>query len=556
MAITGQNIVIYYKRYGLKATVMRILDKLTGNASVDYKVWSKKMRTGEKELDFQRRYSFSYTPKITVVVPLEEVCGDDTAKFKESLQAQTYSKWELYEAPDITDEVDILEHTSGDYILFLGRNDLLASNAFYEYVKALNEDDTIDVIYSDEDQVDAEGKEYYAPAFKPDFSIDMLRSTNYIHYVLVKRELFTQLGGIDQVDNMDREYDYVLRCAEHAANIKHIPKILYHVRAGKKPPEAVTQIRAIKAHYSRVGIHASVKETKYSGIYRSRYILEEKPTVSIVIPNKDHIGDLEKCICSLEEKNSYQNVEYIIVENNSTQKSTFEYYKKLERECPRARVLYWQGRGFNYPEINNYGAGQAKGEYILFLNNDTSIMGSDCIEEMLGYCMREDVGAVGARLYYEDGTLQHVGVIVGLGGIAGHPYSGDSAEEPGHMGRIQMAQNLSAVTAACMMVKRTVFMEVGGFDPEYAVAFNDVDLCMKIRKKGYLIVYNPYARLTHYESKSRGLEDSRQKVKRFDSEVALFRERWGEFLKNGDPYYNPNLRLDEKDFKMNIHAHR
>ena len=284
--------------------------------------------------------------------------------------------------------------------------------------------------------------------------------------------------------------------------------------------------------------------------------MDETPLISIVIPNKDHVEDLKKCIDSLEKKSSYDNREYIIVENNSTEEQTFAYYKELEAKCPRAKVVYWKEKGFNYPKINNYGVQYAKGEYILFLNNDTEIQNPDCLEEMLIHCSRPEVGAVGARLFYEDGTIQHAGVIVGLGGIAGHPYAAEAEETLGHMGRVHMIQDLSAVTAACMMVKKKVFFEVGKFEPEYAVAFNDVDLCMKIRKAGYLIVYTPYARLTHYESKSRGLEDSREKVKRFDSEVALFEERWGKELEKGDPNYNPNFRLDEKDFRLNVHVRR
>ena len=381
------------------------------------------------------------------------------------------------------------------------------------------------------------------------------------------------LGGIDIEQNMetqelfeecleswngqiDWKYDFIFRCIEEKHSIHHIAKVLYHRNVEHVQVCDEQERKAIDMHLKRMNIKGNVEKTEYRGVYRVRYTMEETPLISIVIPNKDHVEDLKKCIDSLEKKSSYDNREYIIVENNSTEEQTFAYYKELELKCPRAKVVYWKEKGFNYPKINNYGVRYAKGEYILFLNNDTEIQNPDCLEEMLIHCSRPEVGAVGARLFYEDGTIQHVGVIVGLGGIAGHPYATEAEETLGHMGRVHMIQDLSAVTAACMMVKKTVFFEVGKFEPEYAVAFNDVDLCMKIRKAGYLIVYTPYARLTHYESKSRGLEDSREKVKRFDSEVALFEERWGKELEKGDPNYNPNFRLDEKDFRLNVHVRR
>ena len=276
----------------------------------------------------------------------------------------------------------------------------------------------------------------------------------------------------------------------------------------------------------------------------------------MIIPNKDHTADLDKCIRSLEEKNAYKNIEYIIVENNSEEKETFAYYEELEKRCPRAKVLYWEEKRFNFPAINNFGAKHASGEYLLFLNNDTEIMNEDSIEELLGYCMRKDVGAVGARLYYEDGTIQHAGVIVGLGGVAGHAFPAYPHDAVGYFGRIVMAQDYSAVTAACIMVKKSVFEETGGFDEGFAVAFNDIDLCLKIREKGWLIVYNPYAELSHYESKSRGYEDTEEKVKRFNSEIDLFLKKWKGFLEQGDPYYNPNLTLSRGDFSLDVDVNK
>lgn len=586
----------HYYRFGFKATVLRIVDKLTGRDAITYQAWIKRNIPNKEVLKEQRKHKFAYQPKISIVIPLYKTPHNYLDELIASIKEQSYTNWELclsdgsgedsplrnilkrYEARDNRIKVvyndkalQISENTNaalkvatGDYIAFADHDDLLAPNALYECVYELNEDPGIDALYTDEDKVDMEGKEHFMPHFKSDFNIDMLCGVNYIcHLFVVKKDVFEKVGLLNHEFDGAQDYDFVLRCAEVCSNIKHIPKILYHWRAHKdstaENPESknyafAAGARAIQAHYDRVGIKATVEETIHKGIYRSRYILQEEPLISIVIPNKDHVDDLDKCIMSIEEKSSYKNYEFIVVENNSTEKKTFEYYKELEEKCPSAKVVYWKGTGFNYPAINNYGVECAKGEYILFLNNDTEIVNENCLEEMLGYCMREDVGAVGARLYFEDGTIQHAGVIVGLGGVAGHCFVGFPHDALGYFGRIQIAQDYSAVTAACIMVKKSVFEEVDGFDEKYAVAFNDVDLCMKIRKAGYLIVYNPYAELNHYESKSRGYEDTEEKVKRFNSEVALFQSRWGDFLEEGDPYYNRNLTLDNCDFRLNVFA--
>lgn len=592
------KITDYYRNYGFKAIIARVFYKVIGKNTISYKTWFKRNYPIKSTLKKQREKRFSYSPKISVVVPLYKTPQRYLDELVSSVKAQSYENWELclsdgsgedsplasvlkgYTAADSRIKVTVskqplqisentnaaLKIATGDYIAFADHDDLLAPNAFYECVYELNNDRTIDMLYTDEDKVDMSGKEHFMPHFKPDFNIDMLRSVNYFcHLVVVKRELYEQVGALDPQFDGAQDYDFVLRCVEKAGNIKHIPKILYHSRAHKastaENPESKDYAfgagaRAIKAHYERMGINATVEQTENKGTYRSRYALEGSPLVSIIIPNKDHIDDLKKCITSIEEKSSYKNYEFIVVENNSVEEETFNYYKQLEETCKRAKVVYWNGLGFNYPAINNFGARRAKGEYLLFLNNDTEIVNETCLEELLSYCMRRDVGAVGAKLCYDDGTIQHAGVVIGIGGSAGHVFAGFSRNEPGYFGRIQMVQNYSAVTAACMMMKRSVFEEVGGFDEQYAVAFNDIDLCMKIIKAGYLIVYNPYAELNHYESKSRGYEDSAEKVQRFNSEVARFANRWEEILKNGDPCYNPNLTLDRNDFSISIYANR
>ena len=434
----------------------------------------------------------------------------------------------------------------------MDHDDLLTPDALYECVKLINKTPDSDMIYTDEDKISMDGSDFFQPHFKSDFNIDMLRGTNYFcHFTTVRKDLYEKAGMLNGAFDGAQDYDFVLRCVEHAQHVMHIPKVLYHWRAHKdstaENPESKLYAfgagaRAVQAHYDRIGIHAKVESTKYLGIYRSKYQVAEKPLISIIIPNKDHTDDLDKCIHSIEEKSTYKNIEYIIVENNSENKETFEYYDQLQKENPKVKVVTWD-KEFNYSAINNYGVSFAQGDYYLFLNNDTEIINEDCLEELMGYCQRTDVGIVGARLFYEDGTIQHAGVIIGLQGVAGHAFAGQAHESPGYFGRAMIAHDLNAVTAACMLVKKEAFEAAGGFDPELAVAFNDIDFCLQIRKAGYLVVYNPYAELYHYESKSRGIEDSEKKVK-------TFHEKWFDILEKGDPYNNPNLTLTENNFDL------
>lgn len=584
----------YYRQFGLYASVIHTYDILTGQDYTGYEAWLRRHTPSKMVLYRQRKQKMAWMPKISIVVPVYRTPEQYLREMIDSVRKQSYTNFELcisdgsgsdspvaeilreYERKDarirvvynekrlhISDNTNqALKIATGDFIAFLDHDDLLVPEALYTCVCEINRYPESEFLYSDEDKVDESSKSFFLPHFKSDFNIDLLRSVNYIcHFVMVKRQLFERVGLLNAKYDGAQDYDFVLRCVEETSAIRHIPKILYHWRAceGSTADNAANKqyiieagANAIKAHYERAGIKASVWSTQYGGMYHSKYELSGTPLVSIIIPNKDHVDDLDKCLQSIEKKSNYKNVEYIIVENNSTEEKTFAYYQKLEKENPKAHVLYWDGKGFNYPAINNYGVQHAKGEYLLLLNNDTEMIHEDCIEELLGYCMRDDVGAVGARLYYEDGTVQHAGVIVGLGGVAGHAFLGQQAEDPGYFARAILAQDLSAVTAACVMIKRSVYEEVEGLDEQYAVAFNDVDLCMKIRKAGYLIVYNPNAELMHYESKSRGYEDTEEKIKRFHSEIELFQNRWSEFLKAGDPYYNPNLTLDRNDFSLHL----
>ena len=307
--------------------------------------------------------------------------------------------------------------------------------------------------------------------------------------------------------------------------------------------------KAVREHYQRLGIDAKVEMTERPGWYRSHVKVQGNPLISVIIPNKDHTDDLELCLFSMTRKSTYRNYEILIVENNSEKEETFEYYKKLPDRYPKARVLTWE-KEFNYSAINNFAAKEAKGEYLLFLNNDVEILTPDWMEEMLQNCQQEDVAVVGAKLYYPDDTIQHAGVVLGLGGIAGHIMCRASREDPGYFGRMISVQEISAVTAACMMVKKSDFDAVGGLDETFQVAFNDIDLCMKFRAAGKKIIFTPYAELYHYESKSRGLEDTPEKQFRFDKEVKRFQEKWAQQLEMGDPYYSPNLSVTEGDCSL------
>ena len=529
-------------------------------------------------------------PKISIVVPLYKTPEKYLDELVDSIRRQSYENWELclsdgsgpdspldallekYQAMDCRIKVvrndqplHISENTNaalgiatGDYIAFADHDDLLAPNAMYEVAKAVNEKNAPDVMYSDEDKVSVGGKHMHHN-MKPDFNIDLLRTVNYIcHLFVVKAEMIQRVGMLRPEFDGAQDYDFIFQCVEATDRICHIPKVLYHWRffegsTAENPQSKLYAFeagrRAIEAHYERVGIRAKVLDGEYLGLYRTKYIRAYDPLVSIIIPNKDHIPDLERCMKSIDEHSTYRNYEYIIVENNSEQEETFAYYKKLEAEKPNVRVVYWD-REFNYSAINNFGETFARGEYLLLLNNDIEAINDDWMEEMLGYCMRDDVGIVGARLYYDDDTIQHAGVVIGFGGIAGHCFVQQKRGYTGYCHRIICAQDYSAVTAACMMVKKSVFEEVGGLTEELAVAFNDIDFCLKVRKTGKLVVYNPYAELYHYESKSRGLEDTPEKVARFNREIAVFEKRWPEILRDGDPYYSPNLTLESQDFSL------
>lgn len=595
----------YLKHYGWKEFLIRLQEKQEQEA-IPYNDWYEKVKPTEAELAEQRKISRKWKegPKISIVVPLYNTPETFLREMIESVMASTYENWELCLAdgtpgesviPAIVQEYQqndrkiidkeasrvvyqklkenggIAENTNaaiamagGDYIAFLDHDDVITPDALYEMadriIKGRNQGKEPEVLYSDEDKTDAGQTKVMDPHFKPDFNPDLLCSNNYItHFLVVKRELADRLGGIRKDFDGAQDYDFVLRATEQAKVIAHIPKILYHWRmhelstAGDGDSKSYARDagkRAIEAHLERIGVEGSVEPTQYFGFYRVNYRLTERPLVSIIIPNKDETETLKKCLDAIA-KSSYENYEVIIVENNSTEEATFSLYKKIESD--KIRVVYYPD-AFNYSKLNNFGASYANGTYYILMNNDIEVIETNWIEQMLSNCERREVGVVGARLYYPDNTIQHAGLVVGVGGslrgIGANLYQGMRRERSGYMHRAAIQMNYSAVTAALLMVKKEVYDKVNGFEEELSVAFNDVDFCLRVREAGYLIVYDPRVEAYHYESKSRGAEDSPEKVARFQSEIEFMRNRWETLLKEGDPNYNLNFSRMRPDYSL------
>ena len=492
----------------------------------------------------------------------------------------------------------------GDFIVFSDHDDELAPNALYEVVTAIDAHPEAELLYSDEDKIDFASAYYFEPNFKPDYSPEFLTAVNYIcHILIAKRSLLESVAEVDETGEKcyerkeydgAQDYDLILRLSEAAEKIEkeeglskeaekereealftsstivHIPKVLYHWRSHQlstaQNPEAKLYAfaageRAVFDHYKRIGRPIQKVERGITyGYCHPHFRIEEQgelPLVSVIIPNKDHVKDLDQAIRSLF-KGSYPYLEVIVVENNSEEKETFSYYEEIQKEFPArygdfkkkaVRVVHWE-REFNYSAINNFGVDFSHGDYLLFMNNDIEMLGEHSVEEMLQYVEDPEIGICGARLLYPDHLIQHGGVVMGFGGIAGASFIGLHETEQTYMHRAECIQNYSAVTAAVLLTKRKCFLEVGGFREELAVAFNDVDFCLKVRTLGKRVVYTPYALFTHYESKSRGLEDNPEKVKRFNSEIVTLGKSWHMILRKGDPYYNPALTLRKANFAL------
>ena len=459
-----------------------------------YNDWLKKRLPSQEKLVKQSECLFNIQPLFGV-------------ERKIQFQEQSYKNWKI-------------GFEDCDYIVHVPEDASVSPDALYECVKLLNREPDVDLIYADEDQK-IKLNQYQKPNFKPDFNPDLLRSMNYIGAAcVIRKSLYQDIAT--SIDSDIGTKKFYLECMKRQTVFAHIPRILFHMPCNMEEEQEIQHVK---------------------------YDWDEQPLISILIPNKDHIEELDTCIRSIEEKSGYRNYEFIIIENNSVEADTFAYYKKIEAENSKVRVLHYEGE-FNYSKINNWGAKYANGDYILLLNNDTELIAPGSLWELLSHAMRPEVGIVGARLYFPDDTIQHAGVIVGYGGVAGHAFLGFDKDNPGYQNRIQCIQDYSAVTAACMMIPKEVFNEVEGLSEEYQVAFNDIDFCLRVRKLGYLVVYNPYAEFYHYESKSRGCEDTTEKMVRYQQEVQRFTSQWKQILLEGDPYYNVNLSLEKKDFSL------
>ena len=564
----------------------------------------------EEEAKKERETIFPRMVKISILVPLWNNKREYQIEMLESVMNQTYSNWELCLADGSDEEHsyigDIckeyaersngrivykklqknlgisgntnacLELATGEYIGLFDQDDVLHPSVLFEYVKAINEKNA-DYIYCDETTFKGSDINHMLTMhFKPDYAPDNLRANNYIcHFSVFARtlldggELFrTQFDG-------SQDHDMILRLTDNAKSIVHVPRLMYYWRshAGSvasgieaKPYAILAAKGAVSAHLQKHGFeHFQITSTKaFETIFRIRYEVLGNPRISIIIANKDHEKDLRRCVTSIMEKSTYDNYEIVIVENNSATPEIFKYYGELlgceyvkskepmVRPDGKVKVVTYEG-AFNYSAVNNLGVSCSAGDYVLLLNNDTEVITVNWMEELLMYAQRQDVGAVGAKLYYENRTIQHAGVVIGLGAhrTAGHTHYGQSRQNLGYMGRLCYAQNVTAVTGACLMVKKSLFEQVGGLEEGFAISLNDVDFCLKLRKLGLLNVFTPFAELYHFESISRGLDDSGEKAERYNRESEIFRRKWKAELEAGDPYYNRNFSLDRSDFSIN-----
>lgn len=545
----------------------------------------------EAELQRQRETEFQNKIKFSILTPLYNTPEKFLKEMIESVQAQTYFDWELcladgsdskhsevgkivssYAKHDkrikykkLEQNKGISENTNacidlatGDYIVLLDHDDLLSPNALYEVMCEIQKSGA-DFIYSDEATFSETVSNIITPHYKPGYSPDTLRVVNYIcHITVVSRELLNRTGKFNSKYDGSQDHDFVIRATDNAKLVKRIPKFLYFWRyhTGSTSADISTKSYAIEAAFNllkedaqRRGMTAKVESLPICPtMYRIRYEIMSEPKVSILIPTKDAFEYISTCINSILENTTYRNYEIIIIDTGTSTEEVFSYYKALSNYS-NIKVLYYD-KPFNYSDVNNFGANYATGEQIVLLNNDTKIITPDWIQEMLMYAQREDVGAVGAKLYYEDNTIQHAGVGIGIFGLAGHFFNGCARNDVGYMGRLYWVQNLSAVTGACVMIPKKVWDEVHGLDNWFDIAFSDIDLCMRIRRAGYLVVWTPFAELYHFESKTLGYMTTPEKQERFQADMGRFKERFAKELSDGDPYYNPNLTLERTDYTL------
>ena len=546
----------------------------------------------KKELRAQRAENLQ-GPCISIVVPLFNTPARYFKQMTGSVRKQTYTNWQLVmmDASDAAhaevsakaaalaqkdtrfvyrkiENGGIAANTTkgfaaatGEYLTLLDHDDVIYPNALYDVVKAIQQTGA-DFLYSDEIVLSDDFKQLGGYHFKPDFAPDYLRGVNYItHLAVFSRKLLDAAGAYED-PNFDgaQDHDLILRLTEKATKIHHIKKSLYVWRAAAgstaqtmdaKPYAIAAGERAINAHLQRVGLQGEARAIPGApGAFQLHYELTGHPLITVMIPNKDHADDLDRCLTSLYKNAGYDNFEVLVIENNSTDPETERYYAQIPQKFANCRVVRYQGK-FNFSAINNFGAQFANGEQLLLLNNDIEVTSQDFLRELLSYSQRPDVGAVGAKLIYPDNEIQHAGVIMGINGSAGHSHKGHPADAVGDMYRLVTTQDFMAVTGACLMTKTALYREMGGLDEEkFAVAYNDVDYCLKLWKKGLLNVYTPLAQAIHYESRSRGLDTLSENAKRYEREKANFYEKYQPYIDNYDPYYNPHFTNKVENFSL------
>ncbi|QPB60162.1 glycosyltransferase family 2 protein [Enterococcus faecalis] len=583
----------YMAKNGISHTIQRAkIEKLRKQAS--YPNWLARNEVLDIEAMTQEIATFHYQPKISIAMPVYNVEEKWLRLCIDSILNQVYTNWELCMADDASTDPNVkkilteyqqlnerirvvfreqnghiseatnsaLAIATGEFVALLDNDDELAINAFYEVVKVLNENPELDLIYSDEDKIDMDGNRS-DPAFKPDWSPDLLLGTNYIsHLGVYRRSILEEIGGFRKGYEGSQDYDLVLRFTEKTTKerITHIPKVLYYWRMlptstavdqGSKGYAFEAGLRAVQDALVRRGINGHATHGAANGLYDVYYDIESEKLVSIIIPTKNGYKDVQRCVSSIIEKTTYQNYEIIMADNGSTDPKMQELYAKFEQQLPGRFFVESIDIPFNFSTINNRAAKKAHGEYLLFLNNDTEVITENWLTLMVSFAQQERIGCVGAKLLYPNNTVQHAGVILGLGGVAGHGHYGYPHGDLGYFGRLAINVNYSAVTAACLLMKKADFDAVGGFEEAFTVAFNDVDLCLKVQALGRDNVWLHEAELYHFESQTRGYDDKGKKKKRFEQEKVMMEEKWGPLIEN-DPFYNPNLTRDIPNFSLRI----
>lgn len=578
--------VLTIKKEGLKIFILKfknyIIRRYLGEY-YKYKLYIKenKIDNHKKKIILKEIKKFDYEPLISIITPVYNIDSKILKKTINSVLNQIYDNWELCICDDGSINIDTLNYlksiegkykrikviyskknigiseasnealklAKGEYIAFIDHDDTIEPNALYEIVKILNLNKNIDLIYSDEDKITVNDKRF-DPFFKPEFSLDLLLSCNYMcHFLVIKTKIIKELNGLRKEYDGNQDYDLILRVVEKTKNIYHIPKVLYHWRTTSKSTSLNSESKlyafstgkkAIEDYLERNNINGYVEYIDKFGFYKIIRNFDSESLISIIISTKDKIEFLDKCLKSILEKSTYKNYEIIIIDNNSKEEKTKNYFKKIKNV--KNISIYSYPFEFNFSKINNFAVSKSKGDILLFLNNDTEIINNDWLERLLEHILRKDVGLVGCKLLFPNKKIQHAGVVLGLGGLAGHAFYKEDINTTKYFNSANIIRNYSAVTFACAMTKKNIFYEVGGLDENLPYNFNDIDFCLKVLQKGYLIIYTPYSLLYHYESITR-------KPIVYDYEIQYIKNKWSKLIEN-DPYYNPNLSRKRNDFGL------